>query len=732
MFNVTKLLGKVNNSRKISKYRKEAKEIFNKTKTQTYSTSVEELSQKILQSDEKTEQITILCKLVEITTGLVPFVSQITAVLALVDGKFVEMETGEGKTLVFAMASAILSANDRKVIVTSANEYLCERDSFFASKILSPLDKKVGVVKVGDSHKERQDVYSSDVIYCDLSEVGMDYLRSAFAETKDAMFNVPFDVLLVDEADNVLLDKATSPFTVSKPLPSNDELLSNILLVAKEFAVKKDLQEDEQKEDFPDYDAFIEPITGDVYIAEKGLEKYENYLTESCIIESEKHLYSDKNTYLITLLESAISAQFKLMAGLDYILKGNKVIPLDKSSGRAMVGRFYSDGLQQMIEMKEGVERSKQYYPFTSIATQHFCQLFITVVGMSGTLIEDKEELEGTYGADIVVVERNKPLVRKDEGDILFLTEKAKLNFVVRTIAEAHKKSQPVLISTITEGEADKIFSALSSLLIRAQKITSSNPQSEASIISKAGLPGAVTVSTGMTARGTDIVLGAGNKDDYEKVVEAGGLLVIAYGKQRLAKLDRQLVGRSGRQGDPGRSMLVSSLDDDIVQPFMAKKLQRLLIDSGIDEKRSIVNAGITKALSRAQKMNLDGDVKKRKQIVQYLSEMEVQRKYIFELRHNLLCMSESDLASYVEETFGLILPSEKSNEVRDRLLGIFDDTYVDYRVKVKELMSNMGLRGTAVSNIKVEIKKELLTTFSILIDSYKEEADASLSELMN
>jgi preprotein translocase subunit SecA len=671
----------------------------------------------------------------------------VTAILSLLDGKFVEMDTGEGKTLVFTMATALFACQDRKIVFTSANEYLSCRDADFSKPILEALNAKVSIVSIKDSKEDRVEAYKADVIYCDLPELALDFLRSSFAPTKELMYNIPMDILMVDEADSVLLDRAVSPYTISKPLDTDKESLINAISVANSFSVKTNVAQEFDKESDTSLDAIVYANSNEVYITEKGFEVYENLLLEKNVIKDRSELYKTANLFLITLIESAVLGVYTYKAGQHYIATNSgQIAPISQSNGRAMLGQFFNSGLQQVIEVKEGVELTKEHLPFASISAHNFVSKFKTVLGMSGTLIEDKEELINTFGADVVKIKRNLPLDRFDKGDIMFLSGKEKLRFTLQQVIDARRKQQPVLIGASNENEANEIAKQLDSLAVYNKQISSSAPQEEASIICNAGKLGAITVSTSMTGRGTDIILGGEFKegdltgaaleqarkkweDERNQVIDAGGLLVIGYGRQRLKKQDRQLIGRAGRQGDPGVTITVSSLDDESLQPFHVQRLKKFLIDAGADESKPIANAGVVKSLNQAQKLSHTEDKKRRKATGEMLSEMDKQQEYVFLIRENWLTMSDEDLVGSVFEDFNTKININEAADVRSDILKAFDLAYMDYRVKVKELMVNMGLRGTAVTNMKVEISKELFKTFSVFVDLFLEDAEAAVSK---
>lgn len=722
MLSIVKQIINIKNKINIKAYTKQAKNVIEHIKDIAQK-SDQELKNALSKTNNDNNEllVALLCEVATRSLRMTPYPNQIKAIMALIDGKFIEMETGEGKTLVFSLASAALAIKERKVVISSANEYLSERDYNFNKPFFDFLGLDTSLIKHNHTHEEKSKSYVSDIIFCDLSEIAMDYLRSAMAKSVDTFIDIKTDVLLIDEADSVLLDKAINAITVSKPVDLDIESMMNALEFVKDLNVFTNA---EQELDISntDYDAVIYSISNELVISDATYSKYENYLISKSIITDDFELYNAINLMKVVALESAIRAMYEYQNGKHYIVHKNSVVPLDRDSGRAAFGKFYNSGVQQMLEIKEKANVTEEHAPLASISVQRFVSLFNMVLGMSGTLVEDREELANLYGADIVVIERNKPLLRNDVGDLLFVDKKSKLKHTIEMILEAHKKGQPVLVSARSEGEANEIASSLDSLMISFNQIKSSDPLNESQIVKKAGMLGAITISTSITGRGTDIILGGTEKVDQQKVIDAGGLLVIGYGRQYLAKLDRQLIGRSGRQGDVGKTVIISSLDDEILAPYKASSIKKLLIDAGVNVNLPIQNKGISKSLTIAQKRAHSEAVKSRKLLFSMLSEMESQRDIVFDIRKQLLLSSDEEFSIYLSSVAGKSLTVDEAVELRDTALCIFDSAYEDYRLKVKDIMSNIGLRGAVVNNMGVEVKKELFRTFEIFLNLYDED----------
>lgn len=731
--------GRYKNKKKIISYTKQAELLAAKLTYANIDASDASAKMAVAAKEGRdTDALYYCAEIIYYTLGMKPFTTQLIATLAMLDGKFVEMETGEGKTLVFLMVSAINALKGRRIVLATANEYLAERDAAFAKPFFSMLGISSQFVNTTGSIDNKKEAYNADVVYCDLSDLILDYLRSSFAKTPEAKPNISLDMILVDEADHVLIDKGSTPLTISKFKETDRQMLHLAVDTVSKFKVKQHVSKEDDAESYAQYDAVFFQTNNDLVLQDSALAQFEAKLVEAGIISGAEALYHSSNLHLVSLLEQATKGIHAFVKGKDYIVSEQTVIPINRHTGRIKAGQFYSAGLQQAIEVKEGVPLSKESYAFTSMAIQHFIQLYNDVIGMSGTLNEHREEIASSFGSDTIKVPRNNPLQRIDEGDKVYLTEKMKRKKVLREIVQAHKSQQPVLVCAASEKEALAISEQLKSLMIAHRMIANSNQREEAEIIEVAGKPKAITITSGMSGRGTDIVLGGlassfKNKDDFLKskdiVVNAGGLLVIQSGKQRLAKQERQTIGRAGRQGDPGRTVTILSMEDDLLKPFNLGRLQQFLLDSGAEEDNPINNNIVNKSIVRAQQLSSESDVKNRRIIASQMGEMEKQRQIIFNMREQWLTADGDEFIAYVEEAFNITIESDEIMAVKEKILDIFDDTYLNYRVKVTELMGNMGLRGLAVSNIGSEIKRTLFKTFTIFIQSFQNEVFEYLEE---
>ena len=721
-------------SRKAKPFQKSAKPVMSLIESNK-ALDKEDIISKLLNTDPKDTNtlLAMLSLLSKKVTSLLPFETQVSAVLAMLEGNFVEMDTGEGKTLVFSLLSIMYALSGRKVVVTSANSYLTNRDADFTNLLTKEIGIKVAKIDAYVEKEDRKDIYkNASIIYASLMDISMDYLRYTFRQYEDDVGCVDSDVLLIDEADSVLMDKASQPFVLSKPSELNERSIKDALEMARNMSVAVNVEEADTDAKIASHDAIINAVSNKVIISDEGLEKYESLLIGKGVIGNASDLYKGLNLMLLPALESAISATFGFKKGDNYLVENGQIIPIDEVTGRPLHSKFFGGALQHCLEMNEGLELSKDMVPFTSIATQHFVRMFNDVVGMSGTLQEEENEFSSVYGVNVINIPRNKPLARKDKGDVLFLTQKGKLRYTLKRISEAYKRKQPVLIATRLESESANISKQLDMLAIPHQLIQANAPSKESKAVSVAGVPGAITISTSISGRGTDIVLG-GEKSNYEteadweekhiEAKEAGGLLVLCYGRQKTKKLDRQLIGRSGRQGDPGESEIISSLEDEMLEPYNGQGMKKLFISAGISEDEALSNKTMQKALDRAQGAYQQLGEKQRKQSMSLLSEVEIQRQHIVDFRESFF-LPPSEFVAFIEEHFGISLEECDVSNVREPYLTKFDEAHLSYRVKVNEILSNISIRGYAVSNLGVELKKELFRAFEGFITILSEDLE--------
>lgn len=635
-------------------------------------------------------------------------------------GKFIEMATGEGKTLAFALAAAIISKeNAYRVTVVTANEYLAERDFLANKKFLNTLGVSCGVITSQTSKADRISAYQQDVIYTTLRETAYDYLRDGKSMKEDELMRPIRDSLLVDEADNVLVDNAASPYIISEEVTANEPLIK----AALDFAIQSNVSTKAEEEHY-----ILSEKDASLYLSQKGLEKVESFLIKHQFLDNSSSLYQVDNLHIVHLFENAGRAIHDMKQGIDYVVNNERVVVLDKNSGRPLWGISLSNGLQQLLEMKHQLPVTKESVPINEISTESIAMMFMHVTGMSGTLVTDEDELIAVYGKGCITVPSSKPLRRIDKGDVFFLSGKEKLLYILERIRDAHIAGRPVLVSTTNETDANTLSASLDNMNIKNELLIAKSIHEEAGVIALAGRPYRVTITTGVAGRGTDIVLG-GNLDHFiennlidvqrideareqqekekQDVINAGGLLVIGCGRQQLRKLDYQLMGRSGRQGDPGESIFVSSLDDDIFGEHGAV-LKAFFHRLSIKDTDMLSHASITKAIIENQNGIRDRMLRSRRAHASLAIQLEEQRNIIYTMRMNIL----TDNASYEDE------------HEHQKALKFFDDVLFSYESGIANLKRSIFFQTYANKDPVQEIKKKAFYEYQHFVSRVSESPD--------
>ena len=579
---------------------------------------------------------------------------QLQGVLALYDGSIAEMKTGEGKTFVAIVASFLKMLEEEDVYIVTANDYLAHRDAIFAQSFFSVFNKEVAYISSDNDSKTKAILYRSDIIYTTTKSLIFDYLRDNLVFNKDSICIKSLDCVIVDEADSVLIDEARTPFVItgeSKNIERDYYLFNHI---ANKF--KKD-------EDFS-----ILLKTKEISLSEKGFRVLENILLEKEIINAGDELYFPENARYIELLINALKAKHTFIENIDYIVKSNMIAIIDEKSGRISEGNQYKNGIHQAVEAKEKLEIKKEQKVMSSISLQNFFKKFKSVSGMTGTARNEKKELKSVYGLDIVEIETNREVIRNDKEDIIFFTKEKKNKSIIDNIVKEHKTGRPVLVGTNTVEYSEILSELLSEREIKHSVLNAKNHMMESDIIAIAGSVGAVTIATNMAGRGTDIILGGdeikiidsyiskcgfGLREalsawgkDVEKVKSLGGLCIIGAERSESRRIDQQLIGRSGRQGDEGETQFYISLDDDIIVKYsdnskLKKMWERLGLDDDEVESRFLSNA-VFKIQKTVDGFHYDA----RKQMLMFDQINEDQRNIMFDFRYRILI--ENDISKFV------------------------------------------------------------------------------------
>jgi preprotein translocase subunit SecA len=593
--------------------------------------------------------------------GMRPFDVQLTGGMILNDGAIAEMKTGEGKTLVGTLPVYLNALSGKGVHVVTVNDYLASRDAAIMSRLYSFLGLTTGVIMHGLDDDQRRAAYGCDITYATNNELGFDYLRDNMKYDRGQMVQRGHHYAIVDEVDSILVDEARTPLIISGPLDDRSELYNTI-------------------------DAFIPALTPDDYeidekqrsanFSEAGTEKLENLLREAGLLKGES-LYDVENVAIVHHINNALKAHKLFQRDKDYIVRNGEIVIIDEFTGRMMPGRRYSEGQHQALEAKEKVQIQPENQTLSSITFQNYFRMYEKLAGMTGTASTEAEEFSNIYGLDVVEVPTNLPIQRIDEDDEVYRTGEEKFKAIIEEIKIAHARNQPVLVGTTSIEKSELLATMLRQDGFENFHVLNARyHEQEAYIVSQAGVPGGVTIATNMAGRGTDIQLGGNidmrlerelegmepgpERDAKEaaireevkqlkvKALEAGGLYVIATERHESRRIDNQLRGRSGRQGDPGRSKFYLSLQDDLMRIFGSDRMDSMLQKLGLKEGEAIVHPWINKALERAQKKVEARNFDTRKNLLKYDDVTNDQRKVIFEQRIEL--MDAPDLSETVTD----------------------------------------------------------------------------------
>ena len=555
------------------------------------------------------------------TLNMRHFDVQLIGGIVLHEGRIAEMKTGEGKTLAATLAAYLNVIADKSVHIITVNDYLAKRDSDWMGNIYNFLNIKVGCVNSETNHENRPKEYESDVIYATNNEIGFDYLRDNLKSDYESLCFKKDAFAIVDEVDSILIDEARTPLVISAESNSSIELFPKINKIIKLF-----------KE--TDYELNEEGKS--VLLSNKGMEFAEKLLLENNLIKKGT-LQDLDNMSLNHNIIQALRAHKLFIKDKDYIIKNKQIVIIDELSGRPMEGRRYGDGLHQALEAKENLSIQKENQTIASITYQNFFRSYNKLSGMTGTAVTEANEFEGIYNLGVVSIPPNLKVNRKDQNDQIFMTKEEKYDAVIKLVKERHEKKQPILIGTTSVENSELISSILKKQNISHSILNAKHHEEEAEIIEKAGLPGNVTISTNMAGRGTDIKLGNNDQELKNKSIDAGGLLVIGTERHESRRIDNQLRGRSGRQGDIGESIFFLSLEDDLMRIFGSKTLENVLGKLGIEKGEAITHSLITRSLEKAQQKVESHNYDLRKQILRFDDILNDQRKIIYNNRKEIL-----------------------------------------------------------------------------------------------
>ncbi|MDI6716373.1 MAG: preprotein translocase subunit SecA [Actinomycetota bacterium] len=564
---------------------------------------------------------------------------QIMGGIVLHEGKIAEMKTGEGKTLVATLPAYLNALSGKGVHIVTVNDYLAKRDSEWMGKIYEFLGLKVGLIQAEMPQNERREAYLADITYGTNNEFGFDYLRDNMVTHISERVQRGHHYAIVDEVDSILIDEARTPLIISgQPEKSADTYYTFARIVPK---LKKGV----------DYEVDEKHRT--VAVTEEGVAKVESALGID-------NLYDHVNSQLVNHLQQALRAHALFKKDVDYIVKDGEVIIVDEFTGRLMIGRRYSEGLHQAIEAKEGVRIREENQTLATITLQNYFRMYEKLAGMTGTAATEADEFMHIYKLETVVIPTNMPMIRVDLPDVIYKTEDAKFKAVINDIVERHKRGQPVLVGTVSIEKSERLSSMLKRRGIPHEVLNAKYHEREAEIIAQAGKKGAVTIATNMAGRGVDIILGGNPPDpvEAEEVKQAGGLHVIGTERHEARRIDNQLRGRSGRQGDPGSSQFYLSTEDDLMRLFAADRIGRIMERLGLPEDQPIEHSLITKSIETAQKQVEAQNFSIRKHVLEYDDVMNKQREVIYEERYRVLVGEDlrERVLSMIDDVMGQVV----------------------------------------------------------------------------
>ncbi|HEP1691430.1 TPA: preprotein translocase subunit SecA [Streptococcus pyogenes] len=619
--------------------------------------------------------------------GLFPYRVQIMGGIVLHNGDVPEMRTGEGKTLTATMPVYLNAIAGEGVHVITVNEYLSTRDATEMGEVYSWLGLSVGINLAAKSPAEKREAYNCDITYSTNSEVGFDYLRDNMVVRQEDMVQRPLNFALVDEVDSVLIDEARTPLIVSGAVSSE----TNQLYIRADMFVKT----------LTSVDYVIDVPTKTIGLSDSGIDKAESYFNLS-------NLYDIENVALTHFIDNALRANYIMLLDIDYVVsEDGEILIVDQFTGRTMEGRRFSDGLHQAIEAKEGVRIQEESKTSASITYQNMFRMYKKLAGMTGTAKTEEEEFREVYNMRIIPIPTNRPIARIDHTDLLYPTLESKFRAVVEDVKTRHAKGQPILVGTVAVETSDLISRELVEAGIPHEVLNAKNHFKEAQIIMNAGQRGAVTIATNMAGRGTDIKLGEG-------VRELGGLCVIGTERHESRRIDNQLRGRSGRQGDPGESQFYLSLEDDLMRRFGSDRIKAFLDRMKLDEEDTVIKSGMLgRQVESAQKRVEGNNYDTRKQVLQYDDVMREQREIIYANRRDVITANRDlgpEIKAMIKRTIDRAVDAHARSNRKDAIDAIV--TFARTSLVPEESISAKELRGLKDDQIKEKLYQRALAIY--------------------
>lgn len=626
--------------------------------------------------------------------GMRHFDVQMIGGMVLNDGKIAEMKTGEGKTLVATLAVYLNALAGEGVHVITVNDYLASRDAGWMSKLYGFLGLSTGVIIGGMNNDERRAAYNCDITYGTNNEFGFDYLRDNMAFRLDEKVQRELNFAVIDEVDSILIDEARTPLIISGPAEDSSELYQQINTLIPNLE-KQEGGEGEDDEITKPGDYTVDEKNKQVHFTERGHEKIESMLTQNGLLDENASLYDAANIGLMHHVTAALRAHVLFQRDVDYMVQDNQIVIVDEFTGRSMPGRRWSEGLHQAVEAKEGVKIQNENQTLASITFQNYFRLYNKLSGMTGTADTEAFELNSIYGLEVVVIPTHKDMQRKDEADRIYLTGKEKYEAILEDIQGCIDRKQPVLVGTASIESSEYLNNLLTKSKIPHQVLNAKFHEKEAQIIANAGRPGTVTIATNMAGRGTDIVLGGSleaeldelsedaaeeTKDKirtewmnrHDAVLAAGGLHIIGTERHESRRIDNQLRGRSGRQGDPGSTRFYLSLEDNLMRIFASDRMAGLMQKLGMEEGEAIEHPWVSRAIENAQRKVEGHNFDIRKQLLEFDDVANDQRKVVYEQRNELMAADDvsetitSMRSTVINDTISLYIPPNSIDEQWD------------------------------------------------------------------
>ncbi|MFZ9963079.1 MAG: preprotein translocase subunit SecA [Burkholderiales bacterium] len=622
--------------------------------------------------------------------GMRHFDVQLMGGMALHEGKISEMRTGEGKTLVATLPAYLNALSGKSVHVVTVNDYLAGRDAEWMGKVYGFLGMSVGVNRSQISHEEKQEAYAADITYGTNNEFGFDFLRDNMVFQKGDKVQRDLSFAIVDEVDSILIDEARTPLIISGQADDNTSLYGKVNAIAPKLAKAEDGDEGG--------DFSVDQKSNQVILTEQGYENAETLLTEAGMLNSDSSLYDPSNITLIHHLYAALKAHHLFMKDQHYVVQDNQIVIVDEFTGRLMPGRRWSDGLHQAVEAKEGVQIQKENQTLASITFQNYFRMYSRLSGMTGTADTEAYEFQQIYGLETVIIPTHNNMVRDDKMDQIYKTSKERYDAVLKDVKNCYDRGQPVLVGTTSIENSELISTLLKKENLPHQVLNAKQHAREAEVVSQAGRSKMITIATNMAGRGTDIVLGGsreveGDAEKWEKaheaVIAAGGLHIIGTERHESRRIDNQLRGRSGRQGDPGSSRFYLSLEDPLLKIFASDRVASIMDRLKLPEGEAIEHPWVTRAIENAQRKVEGRNFDIRKQLLEFDDVANDQRKVIYEHRNQLLDGEDSSniidgmREGAIEEMVSYYVPNGSVEEQWD-LEGLEKALLADYSLNIK------------------------------------------------